>query len=223
MRLVPTRPSFLARLGVAALALLGPTGGVWATAPAACGDAIARAERKYGTPTGLLSAIARVESGFAPYVLNIDGEAVHPRDADDALIRIRDGMRRGGLVDVGCMQVNMHYHGTRLPPLQALDPERNVDYAARFLTDLYRDHGSWSGAVAHYHSSRPDAQARYLAKVRESLGPTGAADLVAPGPYRAASRPAAPQRTVMLRSMVIERSVGGYVFSGRPAPPPAKE
>ncbi len=85
----------------------------------------------------------------------------------------RDDIR---LIDIGCMQINHHYHGGQFRDLRAmLDPRSNVDYAARFLSELRRRHGSWSMAVARYHAG-PDndpAQKRYICRVITNMVATG--------------------------------------------------
>jgi hypothetical protein len=69
-------------------------------------------------------------------------------------------------IDVGCMQVNLHYHPTAFRSLSdAFDPARNADYAATFLTALKRDRGSWRRAVEHYHSSTAAKRIPYQKKV----------------------------------------------------------
>ncbi len=50
------------------------------------------------------------------------------------------------LIDLGCMQINHHYHAEHFKSVEEmLDPRRNVDYAARFLTRLKSRHdtGRW--------------------------------------------------------------------------------
>ena len=56
-----------------------------------------------------------------------------------------------------------------------LDPRKNVDYAARFLTRLHGRHDTWSMAVARYHAG-PDndpAQKRYVCRVIANMVATG--------------------------------------------------
>ena len=80
------------------------------------------------------------------------------------------------LIDLGCMQINHHYHGDAFAGVSdMLDPARNVDYAARFLKRLKDTHATWSMAVARYHAG-PDndpAQKRYICRVVANLAATG--------------------------------------------------
>ena len=66
--------------------------------------------------------------------------------------------RRGiKLIDLGCMQINHHYHNPRRnfeSPAHMLDPALNVEYAARFLRELRDREGDWTRAVARYHAGR---------------------------------------------------------------------
>ena len=79
-------------------------------------------------------------------------------------------------IDVGCMQINHHYHAAAFASVADMfDPHRNVDYAARFLADLHRRHLSWSMAVARYHAG-PDndpAQKRYVCRVIANMVASG--------------------------------------------------
>lgn len=130
-----------------------------------CRRITARAERAYGIPGQLLSAISMAESGYWlkqekariawPWTVYAEGKGVYHPDkesAEKAVARLR--ARGVSNIDVGCMQINLYHHGKAFDDAgQALDPHRNVDYAARFLRDLHKRHRSWSQAVAHYHSS----------------------------------------------------------------------
>ena len=162
----------------------------------ACSRAIAAAEARSGIPEGLLLAIARVESSRArpggtaapwPFALNVGGESLFPETAEDALEAVR-ALREAGRrsVDVGCMQVNLHYHPGAFPDLAlAFHPPTNVAYAVRFLRDLRGRTASWAEAVAQYHSMEPGRGLAYHARVRVARGaamaPGAVAGLCAPG------------------------------------------
>lgn len=140
-----------------------------------------RAARHHGVPEGILYAVGLTETGqrgsLHPNALNIAGRAVFARSRDDA-VREFDRARQQGikLIDLGCMQINHHYHAEHFPSVEAmLDPRRNVDYAARFLAQLKTRHNSWSMAVARYHAG-PDndpAQKRYICRVVTNMVATG--------------------------------------------------
>jgi hypothetical protein len=69
-------------------------------------------------------------------------------------------------IDVGCMQVNLHYHPDAFASLEeAFDPAANVAYAADFLVELRREARSWTRAVGQYHSREAIRGNGYRAKV----------------------------------------------------------
>jgi hypothetical protein len=83
---------------------------------------------------------------------------------DTAIAWLRQQALRHTFVDVGCMQVDLHYHPDAFNTLdEALDPAANADYAARLLVDLYRGEagGSWDIAVGLHHSHRSLLAAEY--------------------------------------------------------------
>jgi len=139
------------------------------------------AARKYGIPTGILYAVGLTETGrrgsLNPNALNIDGKAVFPATASEAVATFEQAKRGGArLIDLGCMQINHHYHAAAFAGVRdMLDPARNVDYAARFLRDLKGRHESWSLAIARYHAApnNDPAQKRYVCKVIANLVATG--------------------------------------------------
>jgi soluble lytic murein transglycosylase-like protein len=146
-----------------------------------CETEILRASTEYGVPVGILYAVGLAETGrkgsLQPNAMNIDGKAVFPSSRAEALRIFGDAKSRGAsLIDVGCMQINEHYHGSRFAGISAMfDPHRNVDYAARFLVDLKKQHITWSMAVARYHAG-PDndpAQKRYVCRVIANMVATG--------------------------------------------------
>ncbi|MCO5146860.1 MAG: lytic transglycosylase domain-containing protein [Aquamicrobium sp.] len=152
-----------------------------AAAGNACEAEILRAADRYDVPAGILYAVGLAETGrkgsLHPYALNIEGRAVFARSATEAENAFRKA-RSGGvkLIDLGCMQINHHYHAEHFTSLRhMLDPRFNVDYAARFLAQLKKRHGTWALAVARYHAG-PDndpAQKRYVCRVIANLAATG--------------------------------------------------
>lgn len=147
----------------------------------ACEAEILRASERYGVPAGILYAVGLTETGnkgsLHPNALNIEGRAVFARSPQHALSEFENARRNGiKLIDLGCMQINHHYHADKFDGVgQMLDPRRNVDYAARFLTELKARHGSWSMAVARYHAgpNNDPAQKRYVCRVIANMVATG--------------------------------------------------
>jgi soluble lytic murein transglycosylase-like protein len=146
-----------------------------------CEPEILRAADRYGVPAGILYAVGLTETGnkgsLQPNALNIEGKAVFPRSRAEALATFANAQREGKtLIDLGCMQINHHYHSSHFRSVEdMLDPRQNVDYAARFLASLHARHETWSMAVARYHAG-PDndpAQKVYVCRVIANMVATG--------------------------------------------------
>lgn len=140
-----------------------------------------RASSKYDIPIGILYAVGLTETGrkdsLQPYAMNIEGKAVFMPSAAAAVMKFNEAHGQGAkLIDLGCMQINHRYHGDQFRSVDdMLDPRRNVDYAARFLTQLHARHETWSMAVARYHAG-PDndpAQKRYVCRVIANMVAVG--------------------------------------------------
>ncbi len=146
-----------------------------------CEPEIVRASERYGIPAGILYAVGLTETGkkgtLQPNAMNIQGKSLFPENRSAALSAFAEARGQGAkLIDVGCMQINVHYHGEHFRSLSDMfDPRQNVDYAARFLKQLKERHTSWSMAVARYHAG-PDndpAQKRYVCRVIANMVATG--------------------------------------------------
>lgn len=148
--------------------------------PAAqCDLAAQSASGSTGVPVEILLAISRVESGRKhdggfgpwPWTINADGQgsffATKAEAVAAALAHLTDGT---GTFDSGCFQLNYRYHGKAFADFDAMfDPQKNADYAARFLLSLYNEKGNWADAVAAYHSRTPDLAQLYLKKIKAVL------------------------------------------------------
>ncbi|MEK1889787.1 MAG: transglycosylase SLT domain-containing protein [Phyllobacterium sp.] len=140
-----------------------------------------RASVKYGIPLGILYAVGLAETGrkasLQPYAMNIDGRPYFMPSAAAAMAKFDEEQFKGAnLIDLGCMQINQHYHASAFRSVSAmLDPAANVDYAARFLKKLRSREGSWTMAIARYHAG-PDndpAQQYYVCRVIENMVASG--------------------------------------------------
>ena len=142
-----------------------------------CAEAIATQERAQAIPRHLLSAIALAESGRNhpstgrptpwPWSVMAEGQGRYLATKADAIAEVRGLLARGVRnIDVGCMQVNLYYHGDAFASLDlALDPNTNVAYAGGFLRDLFEASGSWQEAAGLYHSATPEHKNPYQARV----------------------------------------------------------
>jgi hypothetical protein len=142
-----------------------------------CRAAIAAAEAAERLPAGLLMAIGLVESGRRnpasgtvspwPWTINAEGTGRFFATRAEAIAAVGELQARGvRLIDVGCMQVNLHHHPAAFSSTaDAFDPLVNVRYAARFLSQLKAATGHWATAVGRYHSATPERAESYSARV----------------------------------------------------------
>jgi len=164
-----------AALSTAPQAVAAPVFGAdpWQLCPAA----IAAQEKAQSIPKHLLSAIALAESARNhptlgkrmpwPWTVMAEGQGRYLPTKAAAIAEVR-GLQARGIrnIDVGCMQVNLYYHGDEFYSLEnAFDPNANVSYAGQFLRELYADAGSWTEAAGFYHSATPDLRIPYRDRV----------------------------------------------------------
>ncbi|WP_414900362.1 lytic transglycosylase domain-containing protein [Rhizobium cremeum] len=146
-----------------------------------CERQIESAAARYGIPEGILYSVGLTETGrkgsLSPYALNIEGKAYFPASLQEAYNMFADARRRGAkLIDIGCMQINYHYHSEEFSSVEEMfDPASNVAYAARFLRNLQDRHETWTMAVARYHAgpNNDPAQQKYVCRVIANLVATG--------------------------------------------------
>ena len=116
------------------------------TAPdAVCRYYAAKAEQAHRIPRDLLRAIAVTESGRWdaiarrndpwPWTVTSGKRHWYPETKQAAIARVKKLTQAGVRnIDVGCMQINLHFHPKAFASLEAaFDPARNADYAARYL------------------------------------------------------------------------------------------
>jgi soluble lytic murein transglycosylase-like protein len=151
------------------------------TEPVTCEREIARAAARYAIPLAVFYAVGLNETGWKgrlqPYSMNIDGRAVASASLNEALARFARAKATGArMIDVGCMQINHHYHAAHFASLEDMfDPAQNIDYAARFLRELKDRERTWTMAVARYNAG-PDndpAQKRYVCGVMSKMVSSG--------------------------------------------------
>jgi hypothetical protein len=146
---------------------------------ALCLSAAKRAERLTDMPEGVVTAIMLAETGRWskerkrsypwPWTVTSGTDAWFAGSRAEAVAVVRrlqaEGRRN---IDVGCMQINLHWHPDAFGTIEeALDPVRNIAYGAAFLKELFEERGSWSRAVAAYHSRDPERGGAYLARVEK--------------------------------------------------------
>ncbi|WP_419898811.1 lytic transglycosylase domain-containing protein [Roseomonas sp. USHLN139] len=171
-----------ARRVLGAAIALSVTGGAAAATPlpspgALCRAAVQAAEREAGLPPQLLAAIALVESARPdpgtgrpapwPWTINAEGAGQYFDNQPAAVAAARELQARGvRLIDVGCLQVNLHHHPTAFGSLEAaFDPMANARYAAAFLRRLQAVSGDWVTAAGLYHSGTAERAEAYRLRV----------------------------------------------------------
>jgi len=146
-----------------------------------CEQEMVRAATTHDVPVGVLYAVALTETGqrggLNAYAMNVAGRPVFNADLPAALsvffVARQSGVK---LIDIGCMQINHHFHGENFVSVEAMfDPHRNVDYAATFLKRLRAQEGSWTAAVARYHAgpNNAPAQKTYVCAVIRNMVASG--------------------------------------------------
>jgi soluble lytic murein transglycosylase-like protein len=132
-----------------------------------CLEAINNYEKIYHIPTGLLKAVSKVESEYNPLAIN-DGSVIKQYSDANELKNHINALRAQGKTnfDVGCMQINYHWHGKEFASIaDMIDIDKNVHYAAKFLAKLFNEKRSWHKAVRFYHSNDPQYYRKYSRKI----------------------------------------------------------
>ena len=140
-----------------------------------------RAAQANDIPLNVLYAVGLTETGrkgtLNPFDMNVDGRAVVSASLAEALAKFQAERARGAqLIDIGCMQINHHFHSADFRSLSEMfDPARNVEYAANFLKSLKAQEGSWTLAVARYNAGpgNPAAEKTYVCSVIRNMVASG--------------------------------------------------
>src|ERR1700761_8777746 len=169
-------------LGAALVAIAAFSGGAArADGPLACEREMTRGPAQHGVPLNALYSVGLTETGsrngLSPYDMNVDGQAVHSASLAEAMARFAQAKGRGAkFIDIGCMQINHHFHSADFHSLDEMfDPARNVEYAANFLKSLKAQEGSWTLAVARYNAGpgNPAAEKTYVCSVIRNMVASG--------------------------------------------------
>ena len=213
----------LVLLVVALVTTAGASPAAALSSAAMCLDAIRSVEERLRwLPDGLLHAIALTESAHRPegvatvvpwpWTINSPKGSFYLESRREAVAKVEE-LRAMGVsnIDVGCMQVNLHYHPDAFHSLDdAFRPSSNVGYAARFLTDLERDTPTLFDAVGRYHSGTPWRSQAYARKVFARWGKDGE---IAPPSKHGLGRPDSPR--LVDREEDARETVTGPGGSGR--------
>ena len=129
-----------------------------------CSIAIQDVEASHNIKQNLLQTIASVESGKYissvgrrlpwPWTVHAEGKGRYYKTKNEAITAVKQ-LQENGIqnIDVGCMQINLKYHGHSFKNLEeAFDPKKNVSYSASFLKKLYNKTNDWKKTAMQYHS-----------------------------------------------------------------------
>lgn len=184
-----------------------------------------RPSRDLGTPAKLLAAIAKVESGFKPWSLNVEGRPYIFDSKAEALGKAREAWDAGRSFDVGLMQVNRWWLSRFGVSLEAaLDPLANVYLGGWILKRELERRGSVREAIGAYHSPDPARAGRYADLVLGALArgpqPVRKASARRAGPVEAsgsveASGPAAASPMTVWSPRAVLAAGGLSAFNGQ--------
>lgn len=146
-----------------------------ASAPAdECIRAARMAAHETGIPVNVLLAIANTETGRRidgkvqpwPWAINFAGNGGWLASESELLERALSLIASGERVfDVGCFQLNYHWHSDGFASLdEMIAPRSNALYAAQFLKSLHAEFGDWVTAAGAYHSRTETLATSYKAK-----------------------------------------------------------
>jgi len=174
-----------------------------------CLNATVQAEEKYQIKKDLLTSISNVETGrwneklakkvAWPWTVNVNGKGYFYSSKKEAVAAVKDWRRRGyRSIDVGCMQINLRFHGKKFASLDdAFEPSKNVDVAAKLLKSRYVVRKDWMLAAADYHSRNHKKAQVYMKKLLLAMN---------------SIKPAEPEKTVTYASnFMITKDTRGWL------------
>lgn len=139
-----------------------------------CDSSAHMAAQEFEIPVDVMLALTRTETGRGgqhglnpwPWTVNMEGAGYWFASRSDALRFALDHHQSGSIsFDIGCFQINYKWHGEFFDSVEDMfEPRLNAYYAARFLTQLYLEFGSWSAAAGAFHSRTPSKAESYAAR-----------------------------------------------------------
>ena len=161
-----------------------------------CNAAAVTAANNTAIPPDILRALTLVETGRNrdgtfqpwPWTVNMEGKGYWFDTRTEAVDFVAQSYAKGARsFDIGCFQINHRWHGEAFASIdQMFDPSANAAYAAKFMTSLYKEGGSWSWAAGTYHSRSTNLSAKYrtrfdrmLAKLTDTPAPRALPIIVA--------------------------------------------
>ena len=142
-----------------------------------CLIAINEIEQSHNIKKDLLQTIASVESGRYiskvgkrlpwPWTVQSNGKGKYYKTKQEAVNAVKNLHAQGITnIDVGCMQINLKYHGQSFSSIEeAFEPKNNVAYSASFLQKLNKKNNNWQKSAMQYHSKNKLRGANYKNKL----------------------------------------------------------
>lgn len=137
-----------------------------------CEKIICQEEIRLQLPKNILLAIAEVESGKDshpwPWTINHRGRGMFFKNKVEMLKKVCQIIATGDRnIDIGCMQLNIFYHGKNFKSVNEMaDPRKNIAYAGKMIKDFKEKYGSWVLAIKYYHSRLDKYNKRYCHAVK---------------------------------------------------------
>lgn len=123
----------------------------------------------WGAPPSLAMAIAKVESDFRPWAINIQGQSYYMSNREGALALIKKAAAQRKSYDVGLMQINSYWlRKFNLNPADVLDPKINIILGCWIISEELKRYGMTWKAIGAYHTpvaKNPDRARAYAIKV----------------------------------------------------------
>jgi len=139
-----------------------------------CNAAANQASRNAAMPPEVLLALTLVETGRTqggkfepwPWTVNMEGKGYWFPTRTEAVAFVTQSYAEGARsFDVGCFQINHRWHGQAFTSFdQMFEPLDNAIYAAKFMTSLFNEGGSWAWAAGAYHSRTESLASKYRAR-----------------------------------------------------------
>ena len=136
-----------------------------------CNTAAISAANSAAMPPDVLLALTLVETGRNhggsfnpwPWTVNMEGKGYWFDTRVEAVNFVTQSYATGARsFDIGCFQINHRWHGEAFASFdQMFDPISNAAYAAKFMSSLFDEGGSWSWAAGAYHSRTTSLAAKY--------------------------------------------------------------
>ncbi|MBN8829002.1 MAG: transglycosylase SLT domain-containing protein [Sphingobacteriia bacterium] len=136
------------------------------SADSSCKAHFKQAAKLYEIPNGILQTVSLIEARKHPWTINVKGKGYYFKTKEYAVAYVSKLIKAGHKnIDIGCMQINYKFHGSNFSSIEEMfEPETNVTYAARFLSQNFKEFKDWRRAIAVFHSREETLGQVYLGK-----------------------------------------------------------